>query len=223
MAEQAQAIADFARANGLVLEKEIMEVGSSLKKPFRERPEGGALLHHCQPGDSIIVLKAEYILSSANEGVRLLRMLRKSGLALYCVDLGVNISLDEPRKLVVHEGYAGIVHKLLSSLAVCESSKHGEAIRATKRNLKREGKYLGGPVPFGWEVNSEGFLVEKPEQQKIIAVIVAMRNDRWSYRDISRKLKEEHQIRLSHEGVRRVLTNDHKKKKAAAVRRNGRS
>lgn len=42
---------------------------------------------------------------------------------MYCVDLSENISVDEKRKLVVSEGSAGIVEKLLLALSVCESSR----------------------------------------------------------------------------------------------------
>jgi DNA invertase Pin-like site-specific DNA recombinase len=218
MAEQVRVVAEFARTVGLAVDRNVLEIGVSLKKPFKDRPEGSGLLQLCRPNDVIVVQKAEWVLSSAAEGASFLRGLRKKGIALYCVDLDGNISIDEPRKLMVYQGPAVIVQKLLDSLAVCESSKHGEAIRATKRNLKREGKYLGGPVPFGWQVNAAGFLEEKPDQQEIIEAIIAMRNDRWSYRDISRKLEEEHGIRLSHEGVRRVLENDRKKKSAQPLR-----
>jgi DNA invertase Pin-like site-specific DNA recombinase len=99
-------------------------------------------------------------------------------------------------------------------LSVCESSSHGEAIRAAKENLKKQGKYGGGPVPFGWEVNKEKFLVENDAQQKIIQAMLSMREERWSYRDIAKKLKSEFDIQLSHAGVRRILDSDKKNKEA---------
>ena len=40
---------------------------TKLYEPLRERPEGGALLQQCQPGDAVIACKAEYVLSSASE------------------------------------------------------------------------------------------------------------------------------------------------------------
>jgi len=131
----------------------------------------------------------------------------------------------------VSEGCARIVEKLLSALSVCESShggdgeaifkcesnKHGKAIRATKRSLKQQGKYTGGPVPFGWEVNEERIFVQNKEEQKIIRAITEMRGGRWSYRDISKKLDAEYNIQLSHTRVRRILDSDKKKKEAFAV------
>lgn len=219
-AEQKSALSEYAGTIGLAIDEMRVEQGAGLKRPFKDRPEGRRLVEDCIAGDALVVMKAAWILSSAGEGVTLLRTLRKNDIALYCMDLGGNITVDEKRKLVVSEGVAGIVGKLLSALAVCENCGHGEAIRETKRNLKKQGRYIGGPVPFGWEVNNDKMLVENVAQQQIIQAISAMREDRWSYRDISRKLKNEYDIQLSHAGVRRVLESNVKKKEALLAAKN---
>lgn len=215
--EQQTALCDFAKSIGLEMEELLVEEEASLKRPFKERTEGCKLLERCVAGDTIITMQAAWVLGSAGAGANLLRTLRGKDIALYCMDLGENITVDEKRKLIVYEGCAGIVQKLLSALAICETSKHGEAIRATKRNLKKQGKYIGGPVPFGWEVNQERILVQNKAQQKVIQAIISMREDRWSYRDISQKLKKEFDIELSHAGVRRILDSDKKKKDAVSA------
>lgn len=201
---------------GSTLQGEItdffIEEGASLKGPLRERRAGRKLLERCGPGDSIVTMKVEYILGSASEASKLVRRSRKQGIAIHCVDIGGNISLDEKRRLAVFEGNAAVIDILLKALALCESSRHGDAIRAAKKNRKKEGKYLGGPVPFGWQVNRQGILVEFPEQQKIIRRIRKLREQRWSYRDISKSLKSDYDVQLSHEGVRRILLADEKKK-----------
>ena len=209
--EQESALRSYAQSMALSVDEFIFEGDTPLKDPFAKRKEGGRLLKNVQSGDAIVVLKSQWILSSASDGSRLVSLLREKKVALYCADLETNISLDEKRKLVVYEGGGGLIRKLLSALAVCEGSEHGDAIKVTKKIQKLEGKYLGGPVPFGWEVNKEGFLVYEVEQQKIISAIAAMREDRRSFRDISRKLKEEHDLELSHERVRRILHSNQKR------------
>jgi intein-encoded DNA endonuclease-like protein len=47
-----------------------------------------------------------------------------------------------------------------------------------------------------------------------------MREDRWSYRDISKKLKDEFDIQLSHAGVRRIMESDKKKKEVFSAATN---
>lgn len=190
----------------------FIEEGASLKGALRERRAGRKLFERCGPGDSIVTMKVEHILGSASEASRLVSRAKKQGIAIHCVDLGGNISLDEKRRLAVFEGNAAVIDILLKALALCESSRHGDAIRAAKKTRKEEGKYLGGPVPFGWQVNRQGYLVEFAEQQKIIRRIRKLREQRWSYRDISKSLKSDYDVQLSHEGVRRILLGDEKKK-----------
>ncbi len=209
--EQQKAIQEYGKLLGLKVEEYFIEQGCSLKSPFRERREAGKLLTGLQPGDSIITMQSQWVLASAKEGARLIRMLQKKSISLHCIDLKENISLGSERRLIVSEGAASLVLDLLTALAVCEGSKHGESIKATKRHQKKEGKYLGGPVPFGWRVEGE-YLVQDVKQQKIIRDIVKLRSDRWSYRDIVGKLKAKHNVRLSHEGIRRILANNAQKK-----------
>jgi DNA invertase Pin-like site-specific DNA recombinase len=209
--DQQKAIEEYGKSSGLEVEDYVIEQGCSLKSPFRERKEGSKLLKWVQPGDTIIALRSEWIFGSAKEGVRLIRMLKKQSVSLYCIDLQENISLERERKLVVSQGASSLIQSVLQALSVCDSSKHGESIKATKRHQKREGKYLGGPVPFGWRVEGE-YLVQDLRQQQIIRDIIKLRADRWSYRDIVGKLQQKHNIKLSHEGIRRILANNAHKK-----------
>ncbi|HBG20755.1 MAG TPA: hypothetical protein DDY32_16175 [Desulfobulbaceae bacterium] len=217
--EQERALTEYARSIGLAITEIFVEEQAPLQQPFHERPQGGALLRRCAAGDTIITMKAAWILSSAVEGERLLRLLHKDRVALHCVDLGGNISVPEKRRLIVSEGCAELVRKLLAALSVCEGSRHGQAIRMAKKHRRQQGKYLGGPVPFGWEVNEEGFLVPNESQQKIIDQIVTMRLERWSYREISGKLRDEFDIRLSHEGVRKILAGNSKRQATPGMKR----
>jgi putative DNA-invertase from lambdoid prophage Rac len=205
--EQQLALQEYGRSIGVLVDEIIVEDTVLLKKPFKDRPASGELLRKCGSGDTIIVMKTEWVLSSAGDGERLLGILKTAQIALHCIDLGGNISLPEKRRLMVTEGPAVVVEKLLAALTVIESSRHGQAIRTAKKHRKDMGKYLGGPVPFGWEVNREGYLVPNEGQQRIICSIIDMRKERWSYREISQKLRDEFNVRLSHEGVRRIFKN----------------
>lgn len=204
--EQQRNIRRFGLELGENVDNIYIEEGSSLKRPFRERKEGKRILKTVQSGDIIIAMKTEWILGSAREGLWLVKTLHSRAVSLYCVDLGENLSLPTERKLMVSEGSALIIKKLLQALVVCERSKHGESIKAVKRQMKKEGKYLGGPVPFGWKVEN-GFLIKDNERQQVIEEIQKLRSDRWSYRDIVRKLKEKFGIQLSHESIRRISKN----------------
>ncbi len=194
----------YAAQLGMKVDFYCVEKGISIKRPFGKRVEGAKILGELAQGDILLAGKAEWVLSSARDGLDLITQLKKKGVALYCQDLNENLSIPEERKLVVSEGKAEFTQKLLKALAVCESSKHGESIKAAKRQMAKEGRYIGGPVPFGWRVR-DGFLKKDVEQQKVISQIKKWRADRWSYRDIVTKLREKFGIKLSHEGIRKVL------------------
>lgn len=211
MVDQQKAINDYAEKIKLSVTSVFVEEGSSMKKPFKDRLEGKKIISEVQAGDSIVVYNSAWVLGSAREAVKLLRLLRKKQVSLHCIDLATDISLPAERKLAVTEGPANLILQLMESLSVCESSRHGESIKAAKKQLKRKGRYLGGPVPFGWQVSSEGILERNAKEQKIIKEIVRLREDRWSYRDISIKLMERFQLKLSHEGVRKALERNRKK------------
>lgn len=209
VAEQQESILKFSKGIDENVNSFLVEESISVKSPFRQRKEGRRIMDIIQPGDSIITMKAEWVLGSAKEGLWLVKTLYNKSVSLYCIDLEENISLSTPRKLEVSEGGAALIKKILQALAVCENSKHGDSIRAAKKKMKEQGRYLGGPVPFGWKVEN-GYLRKNMEQQRVIKEIEKLRAERWSYRDIVGKLNKKFGVRLSHEGVRRILKNNEK-------------
>ncbi|MCB2218350.1 recombinase family protein [Desulfofustis glycolicus] len=212
VADQSSGLAAFAASLGLEVTEICVEEGDSLKKPFRDRPQGGMLFEHLQPGDVVVVLRSEWVLASAGSAVRLLAELRKRRVSLYCADLNENLTLPVERRLVVSEGNQELVRGLLEALAACESSSHGEAIKAAKRRSRRQGRYIGGPVPFGWQVDDKGFLRQRADQQRVIEAIKEMRGAGHSFREIAGRLGDEEGISLSHEGIRRILSADRARK-----------
>ncbi len=208
--DQQESIIEYADKNSLQIDNFFIEEGISLRKPFAERQKGGEILKRLKRGDMIITGNTSWVTSSARQALTLFRELREQGVGLHCVDLGEEVILPKKRKLVIHEGSSRVVFSLLEALSTCERVKHGHAISVAKKKLKKEGRYLGGPVPFGWQVDNQGMLIQKMSEQKRIKEIVRLREDRWSYRDISRILLERHGLRISHEGVRKALERNRK-------------
>ncbi len=205
LAGQEASILEYCREQGLHPAALFTEQGVPLRQPLDSRPEGRRMVESAQKGDTLVVARAAFVLGSSREACRLLADLRQRGISLICLDLDEDISCDRERRLVVSAGGAVLTQKLMAALAACDSSRHGEGIRAAKRDGRKAGKYLGGPVPFGWRVGAEGRLIQDGGQQRIIQEMRQMRKDRWSYRNIAALLLEKHGVRLSHEGVRRIL------------------
>ncbi len=216
--KQRQHIADFATGFGVRVVRFYHEQESSGSSPFVERREAKRLLQELDDGDVMVVTRAAWVLSSASDGISLIHEFVRRRVSLYCLDLDENLTLPSPRQLKVYEGSAALVLQLLMALDENEKGGHAQSIRSVKRRMKKEGKYLGGPVPFGWRLEG-AYLVVDREQQKIIREIRRLKEERWSYRDIARRLKEQYDIRLSHEGVRKVFLKNAGKEDLSAGRR----
>ncbi len=212
LADQQQAIGACAERLGLIVDEVIVEEGQALRTPFGERPQGSRLLATLQAKDRLVVMRTEWVFASAKDGVRLLDDLRRRQVGLYCVDLDEEISLPAARRLAISDGCSGLVRRLLTALAAGEGSGYGDAIKAAKRLRKRQGKYVGGPVPFGWRVGADGALGRDEQQQRVIAAMRGWREAGRSYREIAALLAEDWGVKLSHEGVRRILAGDRVRK-----------
>lgn len=212
LAAQQQALEEYAGELGVRLDELLVEQSYSQETPFVERTEGRRLLEHVQEGDTVFTANASWVLGTAREALRLLKTLKEKRVSFHCVDLGGDIALKAERKLVVSQGIADFVYTMCEALSVkMENGNHAAAIRAGKARQKKAGKYLGGPIPFGFVVDENGYLQRNSEQQVLIDTMVKMKENRWSYRDIAKKMQQSHGVNFSHEGIRRIVLKTQKK------------
>lgn len=206
LAEQQERLDAFASGQNMSYTEVLVEQSCPVSLPFRERSEGKRLLENVQAGDVVLTIRAEWVLGNPLDALSLLAELKEKKVSLFCVDLDGDVVLKTKRQLRVTEGIAPLVYDLCKALSVNVNVKgHGEAIRAGKARKKKDGKYLGGPIPFGYGLDAEGRLQKDEKQQAIIAEMQNLKRDRWSYRNIAKRIQEEHDLKFSHEGVRRIL------------------
>jgi putative DNA-invertase from lambdoid prophage Rac len=186
----------YAMMNGLTLDSIFVERGVSGSKPVGERPEGARLLAGLQAGDVVITPKLDRMFRSALDALDVLGRLKDRGVSLHMIDLGGDVTGN---------GVSKLVFTILSAVAEAERDRIRERIRDVKADQRKRQRYLGGIVPFGWRIGEDGALVEVPEQQRAIQRIIELRRAGLSLRSISTAIRKEG-IRLSHEGVKNVLT-----------------
>ena len=203
--KQRQALESYAKKLNLSCDELLVEESFASVIPVLERIEGRRMLQNVQRGDTILVMQARWVLGTPQNALSLIKILKEKEVSLFCADLGGNISMPTQRKLQTTQGIASIVYQLCEALSCGERGNHGAAIRAGKARLKKEGKYLGGPVPFGWMVGEDGRLQQDLKQQELIAEMIRLKADRWSYRDIASKMQTNQGLKLSHEGIRRII------------------
>jgi len=192
---QQRVIEGYAMMNGLALDSIFVERGVSGSKPLGERPEGARLLAALKAGDVVITAKLDRMFRSALNALDVLGQLKDRGVSLHMIDLGGDVTGN---------GISKLVFTILSAVAEAERDRIRERIRDVKADQRKRRRYLGGIVPFGWQVTEDGALVEDPDQQRAIERIAQLRREGLSLRAISAAMSAEG-VKLSHEGVKNVL------------------
>jgi putative DNA-invertase from lambdoid prophage Rac len=152
---QQRTVEGYVMMLGLALDHLFIERGVSGSKPLAERPEGTRLLATVKAGDVVITAKLDRMFRSALDALAVLGQLQQRGVSLHMIDLGGDVT---------GSGISKLVFTILSAVAEAER----ERIRDVKADQKRRRRYLGGIVPFGWQVGPDGDLIEVPQQQAAI-------------------------------------------------------
>lgn len=191
---QKRVISGYCQMKGFPEPSFIREEGVSGSKPLMQRPAGSTMLAQLSEGDIIVAAKLDRMFRSSVDALAMLEAISERGAQLHLIDLGGDINNDMVGRLVF---------TILSAVAEAERMRIQERIRDVKKDQKSRGKYLGGPVPYGWRRDDNGELQPEPEEQKAIARVCQLREDGLSLRQIDKKLKEEG-LRSSYATVRRI-------------------
>jgi DNA invertase Pin-like site-specific DNA recombinase len=192
---QQRIIEGYAMMNGLTLDSIFVERGVSGSKPLAARPEGARLLAGLKADDVVIAPKLDRMFRSALNALDVLGQLKERDVALHIIDLGGDVTGN---------GISKLVFTILSAVAEAERDRIRERIRDVKTDQRKRQRYLGGIVPFGWQVGEDGALIEVPDQQRAIQRIIELRRQGLSLRAISASIAADG-VKLSHEGVKNVL------------------
>src|SRR3954469_5297366 len=105
---------------------------------------------------------------------------------------------------VTGNGISKLVFTILSAVAEAERDRTRERITDVKRDQRARGRFLGGTVPFGYRLNSDGDLIRHEGEQEAISEARMMKARGASLRIIAEVLTAKgHSI--SHVAVARVL------------------
>lgn len=199
LAAQKESIAGYAKQLGVSVGLWLSDKGVSGSTELKERKQGSLLLEKAKAGDVIICAKLDRMFRSAKNALEMLEEFKARNVALHFIDLGGDCS----------NGIGKLVFTILSAVAEQERNRITERISEAKQSMRRDGRYQGGKVAFGYKV-VKGKLIKDELQQRCLGIMKRKRAAGMSFRKISEYLEEELKVSISHNAIRVILAGKRK-------------
>jgi site-specific DNA recombinase len=148
---QADFLKSFSRLYGLDIAGEYADDGWSGTLPLADRPAGRRLLEDARAGlfGAVIVYRLDRLGRSLTSLIEAHDALERAGVAIK--------SASEP--FDTQQPIGKFLFQLLGSLAELDRSNMQERLILGRDRVAKAGKWTGGPVPFGYDLDAEGCLV----------------------------------------------------------------
>ena len=145
------------------------------------RPGLQAALNNMSAGDALVVYSLSRLARSTRDTLDMSDLLTKKGADL--------VSISEHIDTTTAAGK--MVFRMLAVLNEFERDQISERTRAALRHKRANGEKTGGDVPFGYDDDGTGRLVENQPEQKAIRLIRELKVKGYSLRAICRELEVE--------------------------------
>jgi len=198
---QKQAIAGFAKHQGLELVASFEDPGLSGTVPLEERPGlSQALVYAMTKGaGALVVARQDRLARDTLVALLIERSFADAGIKiLYADSSNGDSDADKFTRTVLHAAAEQAKRDVVRRLAV------GRAVKAAKK----PGSYLGGRPPFGYRVRAHELVIDRAQAELVKRIFMLARNG-VSVRDIASRLDQEDPTRRWHRTtIERILKND---------------
>lgn len=147
-------------------------------------------------GHTVVIVEMEHMFSACYDAIDCIEHLRKRGVALHVIGLGVELTASNA---------SVSAETLLAAMSRIEGQRSRQRVRRVKQEQRTQGRYLGGNRPFGYTVHENGRLIENPMEQRIIRRIKSLHANGRSLRAIAREVSTP-LTPISFKTVQRVLS-----------------
>lgn len=182
---QLDACRAFAEANGFEVVREFVEEAISGALSYLERPGIVEMLSEARRGefDTVILHKVDRFARDQRESARILLDAGDIGLAVVTVETG--------GELRPFDGFEGILDTVRMAGAQDERKRIKERLVGGRIRGMREGKWPGGPTPYGYRVADDKTLVLDESEAKTLRLIFDLAtNPEASVATLTRDLKD---------------------------------
>ena len=165
LSAQRETLIAYARRNDMEIVEEYEDAGKS-GKSIEGRPAFQKMMHDIENGleiDSVLVFKLSRFGRSALDVLSSVEFLKDYGVSLIAVNDGIN------------SGTASgiLIISVLSAVAEIERENIQEQTMSGRREKARQGKWNGGPAPYGYDLK-DGVLVVNEEEAKVVNILFEM-------------------------------------------------
>ena len=134
--------------------------------PFFKREAWTELMTIVQKDDVIVAHRIDRITRDTLQYLVMEDSLKKLGVTLIFID---GVSGNDPT--------ATLIKTILSAVSTFERQMIKLRIKQAKDKMKAEGKHVSGSVPYGFNKDSEGYLIPNDDEQLIVTVMRTARED----------------------------------------------
>ena len=150
-------------------------------------------------GDRLVVSRLDRLSRSTLHTLQFVNECKRRGIEVHITDLGC----------VTNGGVGQIVFNVLSCLAETERINISERIKASKFYAKKERKYLGGALEFGYSKDDNGKLIPNEKEFVILQSMMNLRTQGLGYRKIAEEILKKFGRKIHYTQVHKIINRDH--------------
>ena len=195
---QEKKIRQYAELHDLKVDDVVNEVVSGAVE-FRRRSAFATIVPQLTRGSNLIVSRIDRLGRSTLQTLQFVQDMKSKGVNVHITDLGC----------VTNGGVGQIVFNILTCLAETERLGISERIKASKHFAKKERKYLGGALEFGYMKDDNGKLIPNAKEFVILESMRNLRNQKLGYRNIAVEIKKKFGRKIAFQQVHKILNREH--------------
>ena len=195
---QEKRIKNYCELNEFDLNDVFQEVVSGATE-FRKRTAFKQVVDKMKRGDRLVVSRLDRLSRSTLHTLQFVNECKQRGIEVHITDLGC----------VTNGGVGQIVFNVLSCLAETERINISERIKASKFYAKKERKYLGGALEFGYSKDDDGKLIPNEKEFVILQSMMNLRTQGLGYRKIAEEILKKFGRKIHYTQVHKIINRDH--------------
>ena len=195
---QEKRIKNYCELQEFSLDDVVQEVVSGATE-FRKRQAMKEVVVQMKRGDRLVVSRLDRLSRSTLHTLQFVNECKRRGIEVHITDLGC----------VTNGGVGQIVFNVLSCLAETERINISERIKASKFYAKKERKYLGGALEFGYSKDDNGNLIPNEKEFVILQSMMNLRTQGLGYRKIAEEILKKFGRKIHYTQVHKIINRDH--------------